>query len=102
MFMAMITIRHAQAELVIFGVEVYNLGTGKGYSVLDMINAFEKVNGVKIPYVIDPRRPGDIGTCYSAPGKAADELGWKAEYGIEEMVRDSWSWQKKNPNGYEG
>lgn len=84
------------------GVEVYNLGTGKGYSVLDMINAFEKVNGVKIPYVIDPRRPGDIGTCYSAPGKAADELGWKAEYGIEEMVRDSWSWQKKNPNGYEG
>jgi UDP-glucose 4-epimerase len=84
------------------GVEVYNLGTGHGYSVLDMVKAFEEVNGVKIPYVIDPRRPGDIGTCYSAPGKAAEELGWRAEYGIEEMVRDSWNWQKQNPNGYEG
>ena len=84
------------------GVEVYNLGTDHGYSVLDMVKAFEEVNGVKIPYVIDPRRPGDIGTCYSAPSKAAEELGWKAEYGIEEMVRDSWNWQKKNPNGYEG
>lgn len=82
------------------GVEVYNLGTGHGYSVLDMVKAFEKVNGVKIPYVIDPRRAGDIGTCYSAPGKALNVLGWQAEYGIEEMCRDSWNWQKKNPNGY--
>lgn len=82
------------------GVEVYNLGTGKGYSVLEMIRAFESVNGVKIPFQIDPRRPGDMGTCYSAPGKAAEKLGWKAEYGIEDMVRDSWNWQKKNPNGY--
>ena len=82
------------------GIEVYNLGTGKGYSVLDIVAAFEKVSGVKIPYVIDPRRPGDIGTCYSSPGKALDELGWKAEFGIEEMCRDSWNWQKKNPEGY--
>ena len=82
------------------GVETYNLGTGKGYSVLDIVRAFEKVNGVKIPYVIDPRRPGDIAECYSAPGKAMEELGWKAEYGIEEMCRDSWNWQKNNPNGY--
>jgi len=82
------------------GVEVYNLGTGHGYSVLDMVKAFEKVNGVKIPYVIDPRRAGDIGTCYSAPGKALNVLGWQAEYGIAEMCRDSWNWQRKNPNGY--
>lgn len=83
------------------GVKVYNLGTGKGYSVLEMIRAFEEINSVKIPYQIDPRRPGDIGTCYSSPAKAMDELGWKAEYGIEDMVRDSWNWQKKNPNGYD-
>lgn len=82
------------------GVGIYNLGTGNGYSVLDMVKAFEKENGLKIPFVIDPRRPGDIGTCYSAPGKALTELGWKADFGIEEMVRDSWNWQKKNPNGY--
>ena len=82
------------------GVEVYNLGTGRGYSVLEIVRAFEKANGVNIPYVIDSRRAGDIGTCYSAPGKALDTLGWKAEYGIEEMCRDSWNWQKKNPNGY--
>ena len=66
-----------------------------------MVHAFETVNGVHIPYVINPRRPGDIGTCYSAPGKAAEALGWKAEYGIEEMVCDSWNWQKKYLNGYE-
>ena len=82
------------------GIEVYNLGTGKGYSVMDMIRAFEEVNGTRIAYVIDPRRPGDIGTCYSAPAKAAAELGWNAKYGIEDMVRDAWNWQKKNPNGY--
>ena len=83
------------------GVEVYNLGTGKGYSVLEMVRAFEEENGVEIPYVIDPRRSGDIAMCYSAPGKALAELGWKAEYGIKEMVRDAWNWQKQNPQGYE-
>ena len=82
------------------GVAVYNLGTGKGYSVLDIVKAFERVNEVHIPYVIDPRRPGDIATCYSNPSKAERELGWKAEYGIEEMCRDSWNWQKMNPDGY--
>lgn len=83
------------------GVAVYNLGTGKGYSVLDVVHAFEKANGVHIPYVIEPRRPGDIGTCYSAPDKAFKELGWKAQYDIVDMCRDSWNWQKNNPNGYE-
>lgn len=82
------------------GVAVYNLGTGKGYSVLDIVKAFEEVNEVKIPYVIDPRRAGDIATCYSDPSKAERELGWKAEYGIYEMCRDSWRWQKNNPDGY--
>lgn len=82
------------------GVGVYNLGTGTGYSVFDIVNAFEKANGVKIPYVIDPRRPGDVAVCYSAPQKAMTELGWKAEYGIFEMCRDSWNWQKSNPRGY--
>ena len=82
------------------GVEVYNLGTGKGYSVLDIVKAFDRVNGIKIPYVIDPRRPGDIGTCYSSPAKALSELGWKAEYDIDDMCRDSWNWQRMNLNGY--
>lgn len=83
------------------GLAIYNLGTGHGYSVLDVVKAFEKVNGVYVPYTIMPRRAGDIATCYSAPDKAARELGWKAQYGIEEMCRDSWNWQKKNPNGFE-
>ena len=82
------------------GLAIYNLGTGHGYSVLDVVKAFEKVNGVAVPYTIMSRRAGDIATCYSAPDKAARELGWKAQYGIEEMCRDSWNWQKKNPNGY--
>ncbi len=82
------------------GLAVYNLGTGHGYSVLDMVNAFVKVNGVKVPYSIKPRRAGDIATCYSNPAKAEKELGWKAQYGIEEMVRDSWNWQKLNPEGF--
>lgn len=81
-------------------VEVYNLGTGKGYSVLDVVNAFDRVNGIKIPYVIDPRRQGDIGACYSSPAKALSELGWKAEYDIDDMCRDSWNWQRMNLNGY--
>lgn len=82
------------------GLFIYNLGTGKGYSVLDVVKAFEKASGVKIPYKIGPRRDGDIATCYSDPGKAYKELGWKAERDIEEMCEDSWRWQKQNPNGY--
>lgn len=82
------------------GLAIYNLGTGHGYSVLDVVKAFEKANGVKVPYSIKPRRAGDIATCYSDPSKAERELGWKAEYGIEEMCRDSWHWQCQNPNGY--
>ena len=83
------------------GLAVYNIGTGNGYSVLDVVTAFEKVNGVKVPYTIQPRRPGDIATSYCNPAKAKAELGWEAQYGIEEMCRDSWNWQSKNPNGYE-
>ena len=82
------------------GVSVYNLGTGNGYSVLDVIRAFEKACGHTIPYVIRPRRPGDIAACYASPGKAKKELGWEAEYGLTEMCRDSWNWQRKNPGGY--
>lgn len=82
------------------GLAIYNLGTGHGYSVLDVVKAFEKANGLKVPYVIKPRRPGDIATCYCNPAKAERELGWKARYGIEEMCRDSWNFQKNNPEGY--
>lgn len=84
------------------GLAIYNLGTGHGYSVLDVVKAFEKANGIKIKYSIKPRRAGDIATCYCNPAKAKAELGWEAKYGIEEMCRDSWNWQKNNPNGYEG
>ena len=84
------------------GVAVYNLGTGRGYSVLEVVHAFEEVSGVNIPYVIEERRPGDIAVCYSDPGKAKRELGWKAELDIYDMCRDSWNWQKKNPDGYGG
>ena len=83
------------------GLCIYNLGTGYGYSVLDIVKNFEEANGIKIPYSIKPRRPGDIATCYCDPGKAERELGWKAQYGIKEMCADSWRWQKNNPNGYE-
>lgn len=82
------------------GLFTYNLGTGTGYSVLDIINAFEKASGRKIPYVITDRRDGDIAVCYSDSSKAERELGFKAERGIFEMCRDSWNWQSKNPNGY--
>ena len=82
------------------GVFICNLGTGKGYSVLDVVHAFEKACGKKLPYVIRPRRAGDIATCYSSPEKAAKELSWTAEYDLEDMCRDSWNWQSKNPNGY--
>ena len=83
------------------GVQIYNLGTGKGYSVLDVIHAFSKACGKELPYVIKPRRPGDIATCYADPAKAKAELGWEAQYGIEEMCEDSWRGQSMNPNGYE-
>ncbi|MBD5082802.1 MAG: UDP-glucose 4-epimerase GalE [Clostridiales bacterium] len=82
------------------GLFIYNLGTGKGYSVLDVVKAFEKASGQKVPYQIQPRRAGDIATCYSDPSKALNELGWKAERDIEEMCEDSWRWQSQNPNGY--
>ena len=84
------------------GTAVYNLGTGRGCSVLEMVKAFEAATGVPIPYVIAPRRPGDIAACWSDPTKAERELGWKAEKGIVDMCRDSWNWQKNNPNGYNG
>ncbi len=83
------------------GLSIYNLGTGVGYSVLDIVKNFEEATGVKVPYEIGPRRAGDIATCYSSAKKALDELGWKAENGIKEMCADSWNWQKNNPNGYD-
>ena len=82
-------------------VRIYNLGTGTGYSVLDVIQAFEKANGLTIPYVFKERRAGDIPVCYSDPGKANRELGWKAAYDLEKMCKDAWNWQKNNPDGYE-
>ena len=82
------------------GENVFNLGTGTGYSVLDMVHAFERVTGQKIPYVIAPRRPGDLGMVYADPEKSTDELGWKAQYTLDDMCRDAWAWQSKNPNGY--
>ena len=82
------------------GLFVCNLGTGKGYSVLDILHAYEKACGKTLPYVLDPRRPGDIAECYADPAKALNEMGWKAQYGIEEMCASSWKWQSMNPNGY--
>ena len=83
------------------GAEVFNLGTGNGYSVLQVVEAFSKACGKKIPYEIKPRRAGDIACCYCDPSKARDILGFKARYGIDDMCRDSWNWQRKNPSGYE-
>ena len=82
------------------GLFVCNLGTGKGYSVLDVLHAYEKACGHPLPYVIDPRRPGDVAACWADPSKASAELGWTAKYGIEEMCATSWRWQSENPNGY--
>ena len=82
------------------GCEVFNLGTGTGYSVLDMVHAFIDVNRVPVPYEITERRPGDIATCYADPAKSAEKLGWKAEKTLADMCRDSWNWQSKNPMGY--
>ena len=82
------------------GLKIYNLGTGKGYSVLEIVKAFEKASKKKVPYKIQPRRPGDIDCCYADPALAAKELGWKAKRGIAEMCKDSWNWQSKNPYGF--
>ena len=83
------------------GVHIYNLGTGHGYSVLDMIHAFEKACGKKLPYKICDRRPGDIAACYACPDKAKKDLKWEAKFGIEEMCASQWKWQSGNPMGYE-
>lgn len=83
------------------GVHIYNLGTGNGYSVLEMIHAFEQASGITIPYQITPRRAGDIATCYADPAKAERELGWHAQHDLAAMMQDAWHWQKNNPNGYE-
>lgn len=83
------------------GTEIINLGTGVGYSVLDLVKSFERVNGIKIPYVITERRPGDIAQCYADPSKAEKLLGWKAQKNIDDMCRDTWNWQKNNPDGYD-
>lgn len=84
------------------GVYTYNLGSGQGTSVLELVQAFEKVNGVKVPYKIVDRRPGDVATCYANADKALAELNWKTEKTIEDMCRDTWNWQSKNSNGYKG
>jgi len=83
------------------GTEVFNLGTGNGYSVLQLVESFARVNEVPVPYVITERRPGDIASCYTDPSKARELLGWEAALGLDDMCRDSWNWQKNNPNGYE-
>ena len=90
-------LRYAQEHS---GTEIINLGTGHGYSVLDVVHAFESANHVPIPYVVDPRRSGDLATCFANAKKAEEVLGWKAEHSIEDMCRDSWNWQRNNPNGY--
>jgi UDP-glucose 4-epimerase len=89
-----------QALQTLTGAHVWNLGTGQGYSVLEMVHAFEAASGCRIPYRIAPRRSGDIATCYADASKAARELGWKASRGLPEMMRDAWRWQQRNPNGY--
>ena len=94
---------HVKAIKYIFtnpGLDIINLGTGTGYSVLDMVKAFSKACGKEIPYEIKPRRAGDIDMCYADPTKAARVLGWKAKRGLDEMCRDTWRWQSQNPNGY--
>jgi UDP-glucose 4-epimerase len=93
-------LRALQAQAARTGAHVWNLGTGQGYSVLEMVRAFEKASGRKIPYRIAPRRAGDIATCYADPAKAERELAWKAQRGLGEMMRDAWRWQSMNPDGY--
>jgi UDP-glucose 4-epimerase len=82
------------------GLKVYNLGTGRGTSVLEMVSAFHEATGIPIPYAIAPRRPGDIAMCYADPSKAAEELGWKAGKTVRDMCEDTWRWQSANPTGY--
>lgn len=82
------------------GVNIYNLGTGEGYSVLDLVKTFKEVNQLEIPYIIEDRRPGDIAACYADPSKAKKELDWQTHLNLKDMCRDSWNWQKNNPNGY--
>ena len=82
------------------GTEIFNLGTGIGYSVLEIVNTFSKVNDIEVPYVITDRRPGDIAECYADPKKAHELMGWDATKNLEDMCRDTWNWQKNNPNGY--
>ncbi|WP_309122345.1 UDP-glucose 4-epimerase GalE [Paenibacillus sp.] len=84
------------------GVEAFNLGTGRGYSVLELVSAFERASGVKVPYRIVDRRPGDVAACYADSTKAEQILGWRTAKGIDDMCRDSWRWQSQNPNGYDG
>ena len=86
---------------LISGIDYFNIGTGVGYSVLDIVHAYEKATGIKINYKIAPRRPGDIDECYANPKKAYEVLGWSAQYNIEDMCRDSYNWQRRNPNGYD-
>ncbi len=93
-------LRALEKVQVMTGVEAYNLGTGVGYSVLDVVHSFREATGQEIPYIITERRPGDIAECYADPTKALQELGWKAEKNLTEMCRDSWHWQKNNPQGY--
>jgi UDP-glucose 4-epimerase len=95
-------VKAVEYAMIHTGEEVFNLGTGIGYSVLDIIKAFENSNKVKVPYIIAARRPGDLATVYSDPSKSEIILGWKAKRSLEDMCRDSWNWQKNNPNGYEG
>ena len=92
-------IRYAETHT---GCEIFNLGTGTGYSVLDIVKTFSRVNGVEIPYTVDPRRAGDIAVNYADPSKAAEKLGWRARRTLDDMCRDSWNWQKNNPRGYNG
>ena len=93
-------LRALEALKTCTGTHVWNLGTGRGYSVLDIVRAFQAESGKTIPYRIAPRRPGDIATCYAVPSKVVRDLGWKAKRGLPEMMRDTWRWQQMNPNGY--
>ncbi len=94
-------IKAVEKAMATQGVHTYNLGTGTGYSVLDLVHAFEKAYGKPLPYRIVDRRPGDVAECYADPTKALEELGWKAELDVNRMCEDSWRWQKNNPNGYD-
>ncbi len=94
-------LRALETLLTRTGAHVWNLGTGQGYSVLEMVRAFELASGKPVPHRVVPRRPGDIAICYADPAKAARELGWKARRGLDEMMRDAWRWQQQNPNGYQ-